>query len=300
MTNYSKIEWIGENPHHISASGYEFVLQKDYIKYYVTIHYIATKQIFLIESSEPVDVNVLQMWVDELRRFEYLFQGAFYVLESCKVDDEEITAEIRKIEQGYFKNAVYQHFIRLHLTNKQYKSYFLRWMKLEKRLGIINKMMLYSSNMQGLPVELRLAIASECYESLSEMLEKKGYLTVKREPDNNIKQTCPHCQKKYVIKVKGKKTFRTRLLAVMEMYGKPIFSTEYRKRKSLISRIVKTRNKVFHVKQKFGCNAQRKQKLEKRLNKKYCGFYSIKLDWMYRYIVLLLLRVDRNEWSSII
>lgn len=154
-----------------------------------------------------MDVNDLRMWVDELRRFEYLFQGAFQVRESCKADDEDITAEIRKIELGYFQNAEYKHCIRLHFMDKQYKSYFLRWMKLEKSLGIINQTMLYSSNVRGLPVDLRLALALECYESLSEMLENKGYLTVKKEPDSNIKQTYPYCQQQYVIKIKGRKNF---------------------------------------------------------------------------------------------
>lgn len=295
MLNYSKIEWVGENSHHVSVSEHVFTLRKDHIKYHVTVHHIATKQIFVIESSESVDIDVLRMWVDELRRFEYLFHGAFHVMESCKADGEDITAEIRKIELGYFQNAEYKHYIRLHFTDKQYKSYFLRWMKLEKSLGIINQTMLYSSNVRGLPVDLRLAIASECYESLSEMLEDKGSLTVKKEPDSKINQTCPYCRQQYEIKIKGRKTFAARLLAIMEVYGKPIFSTEYRRRKSLIFRIIKTRNKVFHVKRKFRRSGQSKQKLEKHLNKKHCRFYSIKLDWMYRYIIWLLLGVNRDE-----
>lgn len=68
----------------------------------------------------------------------------------------------------------------------------------------------------------------------------------------------------------------------------------------MISRIIKTRKKVFHVKRKFRRNAQRKQKLEKRLSKKYCRFYSIKLDWMYRYIIWLLLGVDRDELDKVV
>lgn len=58
MSNYSKIEWVGENSHHVLVSEHVFTLRKDHIKYHVTVHHIATKQIFVIESSESVDIKL--------------------------------------------------------------------------------------------------------------------------------------------------------------------------------------------------------------------------------------------------
>lgn len=44
MSNYSRIEWIGENSHYVSPpEEYTFVLQKDHIKYLMTVYYFATK-----------------------------------------------------------------------------------------------------------------------------------------------------------------------------------------------------------------------------------------------------------------
>lgn len=80
------------------------------------------------------------------------------------------------------------------------------------------------------------------------------------------------------------------LSAILENYGKPIFTTEYRRRKSLVNRIVKTRNKVFHV------NSRQK----KALKGSNSGFYAIKLEWMYRYIIWLLMGYDRERLDEIV
>ncbi len=65
------------------------------------------------------------------------------------------------------------------------------------------------------------------------------------------------------------------MTTLIETYGKTIFYSEYQKRKSLIKKIVKTRNKVFHV------NAKQKNILDGE----QCGFYAIKLEWLFRYII---------------
>lgn len=295
MSKCSVIEWIGNNPHYVSMTFSSFTVQKEHIQYFISIKYFATKQIIEIKSDDPVDVEVLRTWLDEIRRFEYLFQGAFHILETCKIDGKDITEEVRKVELGYFQNAEYKHFILLNLSDRQYKKFFLKWMKLEKKIRMINQTMLYSSNVRGLPVDLRLALASECYESLSEFLENQGYIAVKKESNRHVIQKCPYCQQEYKITIRGKRTFSCCLLSILEEYGHPVFSAEYRRKKSLVSRIVKTRNKVFHVKPTLKLGIRKKVKKDKRLNKKYCRFYSIKLDWMYRYIILLLLGIDRNE-----
>lgn len=72
--------------------------------------------------------------------------------------------------------------------------------------------------------------------------------------------------------------------------GKTIFSREYRRRKTLIQKIVKTRNKVFHV------NA----KQNGVLGGAQCGFYAIKLEWMFRYIIWLEMGFPKDKLDVVI
>lgn len=76
----------------------------------------------------------------------------------------------------------------------------------------------------------------------------------------------------------------------IKAYGKTIFSREYRRRKTLIQKIVKTRNKVFHV------NAKQNGVLDGA----QCGFYAIKLEWMFRYIIWLEMGFPKDKLDVVI
>lgn len=269
---YLKLIWSGENNTYFGFEKSEFEFRRNNISYHVKITLFHNQKCIELISNTLVELEKLYSWICKIRRYEYLFDGAFYVLSKCSVDDEDITDIIDKIEVGYFQNAKYKHRIPLELEDREYKKYFLRWIIIEKRLDIINQMVLYANNIRGIPADVRLAMLTECYEALARKLKRKGLITITPEPNS------------------GRVTLACCLFAILENYGKPIFTTEYRRRKSLVNRIVKTRNKVFHV------NSRQKRTL-KGANS---GFYTIKLEWMYRYIVWLLMGFDRGKIDKIV
>lgn len=142
-------------------------------------------------------------------------------------------------------------------------------------------MELYANNIKGLPADVRISMLIECYEALANLLEKQGVIKVKAK----LKKT----QKVSVHIKKNGTTLKDCLMILLETYGKPLFLEEYRRRKSLVTHFVKTRNKVFHVNKK-----------NKALTGPHSGFYAVKLDWLYRYIVWLQLGVSKKELDGVI
>lgn len=287
---YTKLTWVEKNESYSIFEEKTLQFQKNNNVYCIKVLLLHDEKRIVIECSTSVELERLYSWLCKMRQFEYLFDGAFYVLQSCIVDEEDITDVIREVEVGYFQNAKYQHRIPLLLDEKTYKKYFLKWLVLEKRLGIINQMVLYANNVSGLTADVRISMLTECYEALAKKLEKQGLVNIAPEPNTNRQVQCPNCSQQYSIPIRGKKTLACCLTAILESYGKPIFATEYRRKKSLVNHIVKTRNKVFHV------NSRQK----KTLKGSYSGFYTIKLDWLYRYIVWLLLGIDKEKLDKII
>lgn len=272
-----KLQWIGHNPHYYGESSTrEFTIGKRDMKDHFRIQYMFAKQIIIIESNVDIEFVSFYEWLEDIRRFEYLFYGMFYELECCKInDDEDITVELKQTELAYFRYTGWMHKIPVLLNDRNYKTYFLRWLKLKKKLGILNQMMLYGNNVRGMTADLRLAITAECFEPFSEVMEDKQLITIS-----------------------GSKSLANIMESVLTLYGKPVFSTEYKRRKSLARRIVDTRVKIFHVKLKKK-NAWTKKTL-KYLKGGACGFYAIKLEWLYRYIILLMLGIDREELDKAI
>lgn len=286
----SCIEWHGLNEHHICFEKSTFSFTRNHVLYCVDITVLHKEKCITIKTEIPVLLKDLYLCLGDIRRFEYLFDGAFYNMNKCFADGEEITKFIDNLELGYFRSAGYKHKIPLDLPNKEYKKYFLRWHKLQNELGIINQMELFGNCIGGITADMRLSMLIECYEALGKRLEKKYGLSVSPEPNTIKTVKCSKCGANNPIAIKGKRTLACYIRAIIDKYGKTVFKTEFRRRKTLIRCIIKTRNKVFHV------NSRQK----KTLNGKQCGFYSIKLDWMYRYIIWLLLGYDQEELDGLI
>ena len=68
------------------------------------------------------------------------------------------------------------------------------------------------------------------------------------------------------------------------------FSREYRRRKTLIQKIVKQEIKFFMLMlNRTGC-----------LTERQCGFYAIKLEWMFRYIIWLEMGFPKDKLDVVI
>lgn len=178
----------------------------------------------------------------------------------------------------------------MELTDKEYKRYFLKWLKLQSSLGIINQVTLFANCLNGLTADVRISMLAECFEAFGKRLEKEKKIIVKSENNTTRTVQCENCKEKFELPIRGKKSFACYMTALIETYGKTIFSREYRRRKTLIQKIVKTRNKVFHV------NAKQKGVL----GGAQCGFYAIKLEWMFRYIIWLEMGFPKDKLDVVI
>lgn len=134
----SGIQWSGRNINHAEFWERELQLQECHIQYNIKIRCFCDEQHIEIKSSKLVDFERLYFWTVQIRRYIYLFDGAFYVLEKCFIDNEDVTDIIRLAEVGYFQSAKYKHRIPLKMDDKTFKRYFLKWKVLDRKLGIIN------------------------------------------------------------------------------------------------------------------------------------------------------------------
>lgn len=176
------------------------------------------------------------------------------------------------------------------MDDKEYKKYFLKWLKLQSDLGIINQMTLFANGVNGLTADVHISMLVECFEALGRKLERSHILSVVPEPSAFRQVTCSNCGSNHLITIRGKKTLACYVNAIVEKYGKPVFSTEFRRRRSLIAHMIKTRNKVFHV----------NPKQKKILKGGQCGFYAVKLEWMFRYIIWLLMGYDQTKLDAVV
>lgn len=151
-------------------------------------------------------------------------------------------------------------------------------------------MILFANCLNGLTSDIRISMLAECFEALGKRLEKEKKIVVKSEPNTTRRVKCKKCQEEFKLPNSRKKTFACYMTTLIETYGKTIFNSEYRRRKSLIKKIVKTRNKVFHV------NAKQKNILDG----KQCGFYAIKLEWLFRYIIWIELGFPKEKLDLVI
>lgn len=257
-----KFVWLGRNQSYLQTkiTKHTIHLTREKLAYEITITRVMDTKWIEIETS-GVRMGELYELANEVRRFEYLFDGSFYSMMQCKMDDTDIVEAIRQVDLGYFQYAKRKRRILLNVTDEEYQTYFCKWMRLERELGIINQMVLYAGNINGLPVDVRISMITECFEALIRKLESH----------------------KLIYKVHSR-TLANCILSILTVYGEPVFKTEQKNWNALVRRIVKTRNKVFHV-------DNRNQNV---LNGAQSGFYAVKLDWLYRYIVWIMLGYDKK------
>lgn len=286
----SLLEWHGMNTTDPCFEKNYFSFKRNHINYDVDISVIRNEKVIKIKADTPVSLERVYLYLCDIRRFEYLVDGAFYRMSKCAGDGSDVTESIASIELGYFDSKKHKHKIPLELSDKEYKHYFLKWLKLQSTLGIINQVALFANCVSGLTADLGISMLSECFEALGKKLEKENKITVFSEEPTTRTIKCKHCQLEFDLSIRGKKTFMCYMMAFVETYGKIIFETEFKRRKTLLRKIVKTRNMVFHV------NSGQKQ----TLSGKQCGLYAIKLEWMLRYILWLELGFPKDRIDSVL
>lgn len=92
--------------------------------YNIEISVRKIEKCIVIKSQVPVQFERLYLYLGDVRRYEYLFDGAFYTMSKCLADGNEVTETIKSVELGYFQSARSKHKIPLELNDREYKKFF--------------------------------------------------------------------------------------------------------------------------------------------------------------------------------
>lgn len=175
------------------------------------------------------------------------------------------------------------------MDNCRYGKLYRNWLKEEKKNKIIHPVFLYSTYLEGMPVDIRMALLLETFEPIAEDLYNRGIITLVKPPTKTYTNRCKQCGSSVSRTVPNRELeFKDRLKPLLKKYGKIIFKGDAKTK--LITKAVKIRNKVDHV------NAN----TENAMNGKQCGFYIYKFSLLYRYIMLQEIGVESENINPFI
>ena len=267
-------------------------LKRNNITYKIKIALTVNRKKIIIESSPVSTVDATIHIIHEILRFENLFEGMFFPLISFTVDGEDYTEILQRKQLNYFQSQKRYTFIPIDMDDREYQKLFKRWLKVEKRNKIIHPVFLYSVYLNGMPVDMRMALLLETFEPIAADLHNKGIITLSKSPEITYKNKCKNCGGVVTRTVPNKElTFKDKLKPILRRYGRIIFKGDSKTK--LIAKAVKVRNKVDHV----------NVKTVNVMSGKQCGFYIYKFSLLYRYIMLQEIGIENkiinpyiNEW----
>lgn len=149
---------------------------------------------------------------------------------------------------------------------------FGKWCYLVEELDIIHQVFLYNTSSIGFPVDGKIASVIEVFEPLVELV------TVYTNQFSSLKP--------------GEKgtTLKMCLDAIISMYGKDIFDTEYSKNvDKFLQILVNSRIKIMHIKRNFS---------KVCLSGEESVLYIVKLSFLYRKILCCLLGIEYRDYSE--
>lgn len=259
-------------------------LKRNNIKYKIKIVLTANRKKVEILSESPSTIDAMSSIIHEILRFENLFEGLFFPLVSFTADETNYTREIQQKQLDYYQSQKQYAYIPIAFEDQQYRKLYMKWLRVEKKNKIIHPVFLYSAYLEGMPVDIRMALLLETFEPIAQDLNNRGIITLVKLPTRTFTNRCKYCGKPVSRTVRNRELeFKDKLQPLIKKYGKTIFKGDAKTK--LITRSVKIRNKVDHV------NAN----TENAMNGKQCGFYIYKFTLMYRYIILQEIGVeDKN------
>ncbi len=250
-------------------------LKRNNIKYKIKVVLTENRKKVEIFSESLSTIDAMSSIIHEILRFENLFEGLFFPLVSFMADETDYTKEIQQKQLVYYKSQKQYAYIPIVFENQQYRKLYMKWLKVEKKNKIIHPVFLYSAYLEGMPVDIRMALLLETFEPIAEELHNRGIITLVKPPTRTFTNRCKYCGKPVSRTVRNRELeFKDKLQPLIRKYGKIIFKGDAKTK--LTARSVKIRNKVDHV------NAN----TENAMNGKQCGFYIYKYSLMYRYIML--------------
>lgn len=263
----------------LHQSSFEVTL--DSVLFEISIEQCGTRKI-IITTDSNVELDELIKVFNELDMLIMLGEGQFIPVVASKIitngvvcESNELntkfTGRLRMFDSADFTIGNHSSFI----TFDKYidEQLFMRWTTMLKELDILHHMVLYSLADTGLTVDCKNAFLIEAFEALSELIEK--YDTSYKRP------TTAH---------RGESKLNKCLSSVIEKYGVDIFSKEKSVDiEKVVQIFVNSRNRIAHIKS--------------NQNKKYLTgpesvLYAVKMSFLYRSILLILLGVNYGLYSS--
>lgn len=251
-------------------------IKRNKIYYDITIILTGNRKKINVEANQECTISSMYSIVMEILRFENLFEGLFYSLKSFSADGMECVEEIKDIQLAYYESAKRYTYFHMNFSDNTYKRFFTQWLKTEKKMKIIHPVFLMSTYLEGMPVDMRMALLLETFEPLAEELGCRGDIILVKPPYKTYTNKCKKCGAIVSRSVPNKElTFADKIRPLIRKYGKEIFSADNKSK--LIKKAVKVRNKVDHV----------RKDTKNAMNGKQCGVYIYKFSLMYRYIILM-------------
>lgn len=280
-------EYMIRNYRYMSKRENTFCIVRNRVTFTIAIVVDLGEKVISISSSEPVEFDVIYKYCIEIMKFENLFEGRFYPIDSVEIDGEIKTDEVKMSFLGYLKGTETTCYLSLNLDNKAYKHFFVSFEKYLPKIYLQYQVYLFALFLEGVTADVRMAQLIEVFEPITDRLIRDKKIVVKRAENVTICKVCGRQTKK-----KGKYTLRNRVLAIMGKYGKDIFEGDSKAK--IATRAVNVRNKVDHVNFKK-CAMTGKQ----------CAVYKHKFALLFRCVVLDEIGIpygniksDINQWIA--
>lgn len=237
------------------------------ILYNIDVKNIGNKKEITIVTDKQVIFSEMFHNLISVITFENLFDGVFYKMTSCLINNEkEISSNLKGKMLSFHSSTIQLNHIAFEVSNTVYANYYKLWRVLINKIGITHNMFLYAFYSTELPADIKISLVLQSFEPLSEVLEKQRLIHIRLYQHKE-------------------KTFRNRLNAIINKYGKNIFKSEWSIKNILLTRAVNTRNKVCHViSNKHEC-----------FTGKESGLYIYKFGVLYKSILLRLLNVSVQD-----
>ena len=233
--------------------------QRRNIKYIIEITTINNRKTIDIKLSSPEKFNEVFELLCEILRYENLFDGRFFPLDKIEVDGADKRSEVDEIMLSYYSGIKWYTRLNQPMTDYVYKKGFYAWEKYNKKVIYINQMFYYLGFCRDFTSDLRLALFSEIYEPLSELLANENKIQlIQSNPFREKNVQCELCGGKFKVQILNDFSFRDRIEGVIREYGNIIFDGD--DVDVILKKTVNTRNKILHVdaKKKDALNGVRK------------------------------------------
>ena len=155
-----------------------YFTKKKKLNYKIKVVLTANRKKVEIYSESLSTIDAMSSIIHEILRFENLFEGLFFSLISFTADEKDYTKEIQQKQLDYYKSQKQYAYIPIAFENQQYKKLYTKLLKVEKKNKIIHPVFLYSTYLEGMPVDIRMALLLETFEPIAVDLHNRGIITL--------------------------------------------------------------------------------------------------------------------------